>query len=65
MPGNLLFHCTYPGCSVLTMGTFCVHHETPVVREFVRGRPWLCPDQGPTALLVRRQRRSGARIGSG
>jgi len=44
MPGNLLFHCTYPGCSVLTMGTFCVHHETPVVREFVRGRPWLCPD---------------------
>jgi hypothetical protein len=40
---QLLQRCSYPNCSVLTMGTLCIRHELPVMREFVRGRPWSPP----------------------
>jgi hypothetical protein len=35
--------CTWPGCKTLTIGLFCVEHEVPTERSFVRGRGWPLP----------------------
>ena len=36
----IVTECTAPGCDTLTMGPLCVHHDFPVERVFVRGRPF-------------------------
>jgi hypothetical protein len=33
--------CTAPGCETLTIGLWCVEHDAPVERAFVRGRPFV------------------------
>jgi hypothetical protein len=33
--------CDFPGCSTLTIGPLCLHHEpAPVHRIYPRGRPY-------------------------
>jgi len=36
----MLHPCSRADCCTLTLGDFCVDHETPVRRSFVRGRPY-------------------------
>ena len=36
--------CAEPGCETLVMGGYCLEHETPVTRVFVRGRPFVPAD---------------------
>ena len=31
--------CGHPGCGVLTLGSRCLVHDSPVTRIFMRGRP--------------------------
>ena len=40
----MVTRCTALGCETLTMGPFCVEHDSPVERSFVRGRPFIRPD---------------------
>jgi hypothetical protein len=35
----IVTHCTVPGCETLTLGPFCLAHDEPTTRIFVRGRP--------------------------
>jgi hypothetical protein len=47
---SMLRTCAAPGCSTLTLGRLCVAHEpATVMREFVRGRPFV-PKVEPVAL---------------
>jgi len=32
--------CCKEGCNALTIGSYCVEHDVPVTRAFVRGRPF-------------------------
>jgi hypothetical protein len=50
---KLLQRCSYPNCSTLTMGMLCMEHDVPVLREFVRGRPWVPDPLGATATVLR------------
>lgn len=47
----MLRHCVYPGCEVLTLGAFCVHHEPAVKpRRFPRGRPYMLTEREPAGI---------------
>ena len=47
----MLRTCAAPGCSTLTLGRLCVAHEpAAVVREFVRGRPFVPKVVPPVAF---------------
>ena len=41
--------CRADGCSALTIGSYCVDHDLPVTRVFVRGRPFVAT---PTRRVV-------------
>ena len=48
---SMLHTCAAPGCSTLTLGRLCVAHEpAAVMREFVRGRPFVPRVEAPVAL---------------
>jgi hypothetical protein len=48
---SMLRTCAAPGCSTLTLGRLCVAHEpATVVREFVRGRPFVPKVEAPAML---------------
>jgi hypothetical protein len=48
---SMLHTCAAPGCSTLTLGRLCVAHEpATVVREFVRGRPFVPKVEAPAVL---------------
>jgi hypothetical protein len=54
--------CAEPGCETLVMGGYCLEHEQPQTRVFVRGRPFVRPDFGSSrseASLRRVQRAFG------
>jgi hypothetical protein len=36
--------CAEPGCETLVVGGYCLEHEQPQLREFVRGRPFVRTD---------------------
>jgi hypothetical protein len=36
----MLHACSRADCFTLTLGEFCLEHETPVSKSFVRGRPF-------------------------
>jgi len=38
--------CRAERCKALTIGSYCVDHDLPVTRDFVRGRPFVA---APTA----------------
>lgn len=38
--GMIIGSCTFDGCSTLTIGPFCVEHDTALRPAFVRGRPY-------------------------
>jgi hypothetical protein len=61
----IVSQCRAEGCNALTIGSYCVEHDSPVTRIFVRGRPfvprparWL-PERGAEASSRRPVRRSG------
>lgn len=33
--------CRAHGCNALTIGSYCVEHDLPVTRVFLRGRPFV------------------------
>jgi hypothetical protein len=38
---SIIRSCAFTGCGTLTLGQFCIVHETPVApRQFPRGRPF-------------------------
>jgi hypothetical protein len=48
---SMLRTCAAPGCSTFTLGRFCVAHEPAgIMREFVRGRPFVPAVESPVAL---------------
>lgn len=55
----MLTTCAEPGCDTFVLGGFCLEHESPQTRVFVRGRPFvprlgasLRGDASPRPLLV-------------
>jgi len=38
--------CRAHGCNALTIGSYCVEHDVPVTRFFVRGRPFTTTTTG-------------------
>jgi hypothetical protein len=36
----IISQCRAEGCKALTIGAYCVEHDLPVTRVFVRGRPF-------------------------
>jgi len=41
----IVSRCSKDGCNALTIGSYCMEHDEPVTRRFVRGRPFT---EGPT-----------------
>lgn len=39
----MLATCAEPGCETFVLGGFCLQHERPQTRVFVRGRPFGAP----------------------
>jgi hypothetical protein len=37
----MLKRCAEPGCDTFVLGGFCLDHELPPTRVFVRGRPFV------------------------
>jgi hypothetical protein len=37
----MLKRCAEPGCDTFVLGGFCLDHELPQTRVFVRGRPFV------------------------
>jgi hypothetical protein len=37
----MLTKCAEPGCETFVLGGFCLDHEAPQTRSFVRGRPFV------------------------
>ena len=37
----IVSECRAAGCNSLTIGSYCVAHDLPVTRVFVRGRPFV------------------------
>jgi hypothetical protein len=37
----MLTTCAKPGCDTFVLGGFCMEHEVPQTRIFVRGRPFV------------------------
>lgn len=40
-PRSMLRTCAEPGCDTFVLGGFCLVHEAPQTRVFVRGRPFV------------------------
>ena len=38
---SMLTTCAEPGCGTFVLGGFCLVHEAPQTRVFVRGRPFV------------------------
>jgi len=36
----IVSRCRADGCNALTIGSYCVEHDVPVTRVFIRGRPY-------------------------
>jgi hypothetical protein len=54
----MLRTCAEPGCETFVLGGFCLVHEAPQTRVFVRGRPFvphleagILGDESPRPLL--------------
>ena len=60
---SIIRSCDFNGCNTLTLGRFCIVHESPVaVRVFPRGRPFPDLSRGPRrAGAVHRDAGAGAR----
>lgn len=55
---TMLTRCAEPGCETFVLGGFCLEHDAPQTRIFVRGRPFvsrLAPsppaDRAPLTLV--------------
>ena len=49
----MLHACSWTDCCTLTLGEYCLEHETPVSKSFVRGRPY--PPRSRVKRVVARE----------